>query len=325
MEIDVFNGDADGICALIQLRLIRPIKSKLITGVKRDIQLLQEVEAKAGDQLTVLDISLAKNRDCLEEILQCGAHVLYVDHHQAGEIPEHPRLQTIINTDSTTCTSLLVNDYLQGQHLAWAVTAAFGDNLNDSALKAAAPLLLSEKELQQLKGLGICINYNSYGSSLADLHIPPTQLYKELSQYVSPFDFINENSEGYQNLLDAYSDDMTAAQEISPEYQTDQIAVYLLPDKKWARRVSGVFGNYLANKNPHSAHAVLTYNNQEGYQVSVRAPLTTKVGADEICSLFASGGGRKAAAGINHLPQTELGLFISAFADQYSSNKKYRI
>ena len=39
MLFDVFNGDADGICALLQLRLERPLATQLITGVKRDIQL----------------------------------------------------------------------------------------------------------------------------------------------------------------------------------------------------------------------------------------------------------------------------------------------
>jgi hypothetical protein len=321
MEIDVFNGDADGICALIQLRLVRPANSKLITGVKRDIELLEQVEAKAGDHVTVLDISLAKNRSFLDEILECGANVFYVDHHQPGKIPDHPGLQTIINTDSTTCTSLLVNDYLQGQYLAWAVTAAFGDNLNDSALKAAAPLSLSTNELQQLKDFGICINYNGYGSSIADLHISPTQLYRELSPYATPFEFMKENSETHQKLLDGYSSDMADALNISPEYVTDQVAVYRLPDASWARRVSGVFGNHLANENPQRAHAVLSYNNHGGFLVSVRAPLTSKVGADELCSSFASGGGRKAAAGINHLPQAELNTFISAFADKYSINQ----
>jgi hypothetical protein len=38
MQYDVFNGDADGICALVQLRLAKPIQSNLITGVKRDIE-----------------------------------------------------------------------------------------------------------------------------------------------------------------------------------------------------------------------------------------------------------------------------------------------
>ena len=36
---DVFNGDADGLCALQQWRLADPAPSTLVTGVKRDIQL----------------------------------------------------------------------------------------------------------------------------------------------------------------------------------------------------------------------------------------------------------------------------------------------
>ncbi|MGJ8687531.1 MAG: DHH family phosphoesterase, partial [Spongiibacteraceae bacterium] len=53
-HIDVFNGDADGICALLQLRLAAPLDSELVTGVKRDISLLDRVAAGADDQLTVL-------------------------------------------------------------------------------------------------------------------------------------------------------------------------------------------------------------------------------------------------------------------------------
>ena len=49
---DVFNGDADGLCALQQLRLHTPVDNAiLITGVKRDISLLQRVEAQAGDNV----------------------------------------------------------------------------------------------------------------------------------------------------------------------------------------------------------------------------------------------------------------------------------
>ena len=45
-DYDVFNGDADGICALTQLRLAEPRPTAtLVTGVKRDIDLLQ----KAGE------------------------------------------------------------------------------------------------------------------------------------------------------------------------------------------------------------------------------------------------------------------------------------
>ena len=66
---DVFNGDADGVCALHQLRLAYPADGQIITGVKRDITLLERVAAKPGDTITVLDISLDKNREALLALL----------------------------------------------------------------------------------------------------------------------------------------------------------------------------------------------------------------------------------------------------------------
>lgn len=317
MKIDVFNGDADGICALLQLRLAHPAQSQLVTGVKRDIALVDRVKVQAGDQVTVLDISFAKNKSSVERILEQNASIFYVDHHQAGEIPSHKNLTTLIDTDANTCTSLLVNDYLEGRYRAWAVTAAFGDNLMTSATQAALPLSLSNNQLEQLKTLGICINYNGYGASLSDLHFSPDLLYQELSPFASPFDFMEENTEVYEKLLTGYSDDMAKAVHIKPEYQTEKIAVYLLPDETWCRRVAGVFGNQLSNDNPDKAHAVVSINAKKGYQISVRAPLSNKQGADELCSLFPTGGGRKAAAGINHLPIDHLPHFISEFEQKY--------
>ena len=55
-HFDVFNGDADGICALTQLRNADPRDTRLVTGVKRDIELVARVEAVAGDVVTVLDV-----------------------------------------------------------------------------------------------------------------------------------------------------------------------------------------------------------------------------------------------------------------------------
>jgi len=211
----------------------------------------------------------------------------------------------------------LVDQYLKGKYRAWAVTAAFGDNLIDCAEQAVQTLSLSDKQLKQLKDLGVCINYNSYGDCITDLHFAPDVLYRELAPYASPLDFIIDNSIIYEQLLAGYADDMSQARDIKPEYQTDTISVYILPDAAWARRISGVFGNELANQSPARAHAVLSYNAQGGYQISVRAPITNKAGADELCSSFTTGGGRKGAAGINHLPINELPTFIAAFAKKY--------
>jgi len=318
MYFDVFNGDADGICALIQLRLDQPRASQLITGIKRDIQLLDKFTVTAGDFITVLDISLQKNSARVNQFLSQGAHIFYVDHHQPGDIPNHPHLQTLISTDSTICTSLLVNQHLNGKYPLWAITAAFGDNLNHSAEQLAATLNLSQAELETLKDLGIYINYNGYGSCIADLHFAPDTLYREMAEFKSPFDFIRGSPDIFTQLKQGYQQDMANALRINPEYQSDAVAVFILPDTTWARRVNGVFGNYLANLDPTRAHAVITHNSDNDFQVGVRAPLTNKTGADELCSAFPSGGGRKAAAGINHLPGDQLNIFIEKFEDFYS-------
>ncbi|MCX7086540.1 MAG: DHH family phosphoesterase [Methylococcales bacterium] len=317
MNIDIFNGDADGICALIQLRRAFPVDAQLVTGVKRDIDLLRKVAAKAGDKLTVLDISLDKNRHALLDLLNTPVDIFYADHHFSGEIPHHPRLTSLINTDASLCTSLLINQYLDGQFPGWAVTGAFGDNLTDSAHLAAKPLQLSHAQLEQLQQLGICINYNAYGATLDDLHIAPAVLYRQLVAYASPFDFIAEQNDVHQALRAAYADDMHKANTMKAEFQSEQIAVYLLPDEQWARRVNGVWGNELANQHPNRAHAVISYNQRNGYQVSVRAPINQKSGADTLCNRFPEGGGRKAAAGINHLEKQQLSVFIDAFRVQF--------
>ncbi len=107
------------------------------------------------------------------------------------------------------------------------------------------------------------------------------------------------------------------AKQIAAEYETPKVAVHILPDEIWCRRVSGALSNDLANQYPERSHAVVSVNSQNGYQVSVRAPLNNKTGADELCAQFPSGGGRKAAAGINHLAVEELPAFINAFEAKY--------
>ncbi|MGK2951976.1 MAG: acetyltransferase [Thiobacillus sp.] len=312
LHYDVFNGDADGICALHQLRLADPADSELVTGPKRDISLLKRVKAQAGDRITVLDIALSKNRDALDRVLEAGAQVRYFDHHQPGDIPAHPHFESHIDTDANVCTSLLVNRYLQGSQQAWAVTGAFGDNLADAARQAAVPLNLSTNQLAQLQSLGECLNYNGYGETLDDLFFDPAELYRQLRPFTDPFGFIAE-SPAYQTLKAGYQEDMARAVAVNAAESRASGRIFMLPAEKWARRISGVFGNQLAVESPAQAHAVLTAKPEGGYVVSVRAPQLARSGADELCSQFDSGGGRKGAAGINHLPEAELGRFVALF------------
>jgi single-stranded DNA-specific DHH superfamily exonuclease len=316
--IDVFNGDADGICALTQLRNAEPRESTLVTGVKRDIALVAKTNVAAGDQITVLDLSFDKNRDGVLKALEAGAEIFYVDHHFAGEIPDSDRLTTIIDTDSNVCTSLLVNGHLGGKHVEWAVTGAFGDNLKASARTIAAPLSLSEEQLTFLENLGVYMNYNGYGSSFEDLHFPPAELFELVRPYATPFAFVEEVPETFEKLESGYQQDMASAAAVKPVRESEKTAVFMLPNETWARRVSGVYSNDLANASPARAHAVLTERPDGTYLVSVRAPLENKQGADELCRQFPTGGGRAAAAGINALPGDQLDAFIDALAASYA-------
>lgn len=317
-DFDVFNGDADGICALHQLRLAEPRDAQLITGVKRDIALLQQVDPAQATAVTVLDISMEKNIDALQSLLATSIPVFYADHHFPGDIPDHTELTAHIDTDANICTGLIVNRVLDNQHLRWAVTAAFGDNLHTAAREAAASLKLSENELTQLEELGTLMNYNGYGSNLDDLFFAPATLYRKVQPYDNPFDFIGTD-EAFKTLKQGYESDMQRAQSIAPHWQSDNCALFVFPDDPFARRVSGVYSNQLARENPDRAHALASQLSDGTYLVSVRAPLSNKTGADELCRQFPTGGGRKAAAGINALPADQLDAFREAFAGQFTN------
>ena len=315
---DVFNGDADGICALTQLRNAQPIESTLVTGVKRDIKLLSQVNAVKGDQVNALDISMDKNKQELIRILDAGAEVFYCDHHVAGDIPTHDNLDALINPAADVCTSLLVNGRLHGAFSEWAIVGAFGDNLKQSAEAVAKTTDLNEAQVTQLENLGIYINYNGYGSDLDDLHFAPAELYKLVSRHASPLQFIASDAASFDKLETGYHEDMASAKACQALRTTAASAAFLLPNEKWARRVSGVYGNDLANASPERAHAVLTERPDNTYLVSVRAPLSNKTGADELCMAFPTGGGRKAAAGINALPADMLDAFLDKLDASYS-------
>jgi hypothetical protein len=308
---DVFNGDADGLCAMHQLRLAEPRESIRITGVKRDIELLSRVDAARGDEITVFDLSLEVNRAALERALDAGAKVRYFDHHFAGAIPQRPGFRAHIDGSPDTCTSLIVDRFLNGKYRAWAVVAAFGDNLREAAWKAAEPLEMNEMQMYTLRTLGECLNYNSYGESLDDLHYQPDELYETLRHYDNPLDFAVAEPV-YEVLRTALSDDLVRAAEISPLLMLESAAAFRLPDAAWSRRISGFFSNQLTNAFPMRAHAVLTVRDG-GYLVSVRAPASVPVGADALCRQFDTGGGRSRAAGIQMLREEDLARFLDAF------------
>jgi len=323
MNYDVFNGDADGIIALLQLQLANPVPSVKVTGVKRDISLLKQVTESNNendgdvDAIRVLDISMEKNKTALIELLAKGNKVTYIDHHRSGDIPEDDNLDAHIDLDANTCTALIVDKLLDGQFHEWAICAAFGDNLIAKATELAIAAGLNDTERTDLETLGTLINYNGYGSHIDDLHFHPSALFELLLAYPSPFDAIRDVESPFYILQKLYSQDHVKAVETKAFYDTELVTGFELPDDTWARRISGVFGNELANLSPDKAHAIFTINTDNTYTVSLRAPLSNKQGAGDICSQFATGGGRAAAAGVNALPKDQINDFLTVVENYY--------
>ena len=318
MHYDVFNGDADGICSLVQLRLSNPKNGKLITGVKRDISLLKKISPVKKDSVTVLDISMKRNYQEVVDFLELGVEIFYADHHQSGDLLTHENFRFHINESSNICTSLIINKYLSGKYQEWAIVGAYGDGMDKSARIIANKADLSKDDRNKLRLLGECVNYNSYGTSETDLLYHPSLLYKLLKRNYNSFDFIINEAGVYNKLLDSYCSDISKAQAILPEIEDDNVSIVALPDEPWSRRVIGVYANLLMHGDKNRAHALMILNKNGSYLVGVRAPYNNKGGADLLCSMF--GGGRRGAAGINNLPKQDKNNFIKEFKKQFSTN-----
>lgn len=313
-RFDVCNGDADGLCATVQWRWHEPAQAQLITGLKRDIALLAQVQtrAQAGDEVNVFDLSMQRNQPALLQLLEAGVRVRYVDHHATGTVPDHPLLQAHVDLGSEVCTSLLVDRLLNGACRHWALVGAYGDNLTAVADQLAIVSGLDAAQRAALRCLGEGINYNAYGETEADVHLPPARLYALLARYRDPLDLLAH--EPLADELDALRrSDLAQARQLTPLWQGPQGQVLSLPDEAWARRVQGVLANELANAQPGQAHAVLCRLTGDGYSVSVRAPLQQPGGAAALCQAF-GGNGRARAAGVDALPEATLSYFIAAFA-----------
>lgn len=310
---DVFNGDADGLCALHQLRMAQPRDDhRLITGVKRDIELLKQLPCDQALDVTVLDICFDRNTAPVRALLDGGSTVQYFDHHAANSLFEHPRLHASIDTSANVCTSLLVDRHLAGRYRDWAIVAAFGDNLAQVARPLAQARGHDEARIAQLEHLGMLLNYNAYGEAIDDLHIAPLQLYEALHRFEDPFDFI-ATSDAYALLHAGYAEDQHRLTSLQPTRQDPHGEIFVLCGETWARRLSGSLANQRAAAGAGRCVSVLTPRSDGGYLVSVRVTERCRAGADELCRRYPGGNGRRAAAGIDRLPETSLEGFFADF------------
>ena len=309
---DVFNGDADGLCALHQLRLAAPRNCNLVTGPKRDVRLLARVDAREGDSVTVLDISLDVNRAALDVLLARGVDVTWFDHHYAGDVPVHPRLAATIDTRA----GRLHRD--AGGPAPWRPLPGVGGRRRVRRQPARERRTARSRasrfpmpRLTQLRSLGEALAYAGCGEREEDLLIRPADLYAILHRYRDPLRFVAAEPV-VRTLREGARADLAAARALAPAFARGRTEVYELPDAAWSRRVASLFANELANGEPARAHVVLTPGERDGWWVSVRAPLAAPHGADRLCRQFPQGGGRAAAAGINGLPASRLPEFLEA-------------
>ncbi|MFM8546305.1 MAG: hypothetical protein ACKODB_01565 [Betaproteobacteria bacterium] len=311
--IDVCNGDADGLFAVLQLRLAEPERATLVTGRKHEIALLEQVYPKAGDRITVCDVSLDRNVVALARVLEAGASVRYFDHHSAKKQFQHRLLACWIDTDPALCTSLIVDRYLGGRFGAWAAAAAWGDNLAASANALCDRLKLDTESRKALQALGESVNYNAYGASDEDCLIAPGQLYERLARYREPFAAL-DSEPVLRELQARRADDLGRALALEPWRDDIRGRIWMLPDAAWARRVVGPFANLVAAQDPGRPHAGARRRADGALDLSVRSPLDRRAGAARLCAAF-GGGGREAAGAIEALPAASLEAFAQAFAE----------
>src|SRR5690606_22136649 len=179
-RFDVCNGDADGLCAVVQWRLHDPSPAVLVTGLKREIELLERVDAARGDEVLVCDLSMQRNRGALLRLLEQGVHVRDFDHHAVDDVPSHPGLDAPLALGAGVCTSVLVDRFLDGAFRAWAAVGAYGDNLRALGDRLASAAGVDANARERLRRLGESINYNAYGECEADVHIAPAALFARL-------------------------------------------------------------------------------------------------------------------------------------------------
>ncbi len=310
-RIDVCNGDADGLCAVVQWRQVDPAPAELVTGLKRDIELLRRVRARADDEILVCDLSMQRNLPALLRLLDEGARVRYFDHHAVEHVPRHPRLQAWLDDSPRMCSSLLVDRFLGGRRRAWALVGAYGDNLVEVADALARDQGFDAGQRAALQRLGQAVNYNAYGDDERDVLIPPARLYRLLLRHEDPIRMLGQ--EPMFGAIEALREaDLEQALRLGPWREHARGRIWRLPDQAWSRRVGGSLANLLAGQRPELAHAVLRDTAAGHLVASVRAPLSRPWGAHELCRRF-GGAGRAAAGGIDSLAAAELQGFVEAF------------
>jgi hypothetical protein len=316
----LFNGDADGILSqhMLWLSGIRP--SLRLTGMKREISLLERLPPSFRGDAHVLDISLKTNAEAARSFLSReGGSLTWYDHHESVDLPEQPRLKTHIHPTSGQCTALIVNGVLGHAFDLWAAAAAFGDNVTASAEAILRKHGLSQTDRDALAELGEWLNYNAYGEP-EDAFLSPLEFAHRLEGYANPLVFFRESGL-FPGLAQQIQDDERHCLALEPWQRRTLASVYRVPDTAWARRFGATWMNRLVRQNPDQGFAIFQARRKGGYLVSLRAPQKGPLStwnAAQFAGQYPTGGGRVQAAGINALPEDMLESCATAFLNELS-------
>lgn len=313
MEYDFFNGDADGMISLHQYRTFIPRHTIKHTGLKRDIDLLRYAANIKDTTLYAFDLSLKTNEQHVWRALGNNNTLVWFDHHTPGDLNNHAHVSAHIDTNPNTCTSWIVDKYLDGLYRPWTIAGAYGDNLHELAQEINPEF--SDTHMQVLQTLGETLNYSGYGDTEADLVSHPLETFTDMSKYKSPFEYVNR-SKLYRKIKSQFDKDQQSLSESHVVLEHKCGYVYLLPEGACSARFSGIYSNKLVNDNPDKAFVILTIK-RDGFKASIRSPLNNPHGADALAERFETGGGRAKAAGINFLSTDDLDKLKSEFVSVF--------
>lgn len=304
--VDVCTGDADGLCTTLQWRLHQPASSQLMAGVQGDRDLLDRVQVGARDHLLICNLPFDAHRDTLRQLLRQGATVRYLDGHPTEARPVHPRLQATLGSTPHSCSSLLVNDLLDGAHLHWALVGAYGSGCQDAAQRLGQTAGLATAASAHLKTLGELISYNARATHPQDAYVEPAALYALMARYADPLDLLQHETL-VPELEALRRADLQQALALPPYWQDAKASVYVLPDAPWGHRACAYLNGQYAHREPQRANAVLRPNGAGYFQAKVQASAPAAPASGGIAA-------RARRWVIERLPITEVDLFIRAFS-----------
>lgn len=123
------NGGADHFRGAPQRWRAACAGDRLVTAVKRDIRLLDRVDARAGDSVSVGDVALGGNRESFAALRAAGVRLASPDHHFAENILTSPMRAEHVKTVAETSGGMIFSADLGGLFRPWAVAGAHGDDL----------------------------------------------------------------------------------------------------------------------------------------------------------------------------------------------------